>query len=260
MPGPTLRLGHVAGGDLHVETDAEREEYCRLKLEQFGHWDNAQSRGLIETNATQWLADTMRRERELPVIASSNLDTLVADIQEDFVIMHRRPGTSAVQGKAVYVNVAFPSGWCPQCAPGRSFLALHGPVPVAPDFDGPARKTLADLVFPGETLVRFVWTLTPDTALDRRRCHRTPASGAAHRSTAFDWRATRIAHLRVERQVFAPIDADTTCFLIRVYRYPVSALEAAQRSKLRTALHSMPNDVRTYKGLANDFEHIMSLL
>jgi hypothetical protein len=260
MPGPTLRLGDPGAGNLRFEVDDERDEYLHAKGAAGGLWSSDSIRSQLEAPVLRWFRAAI--ERDQPALSRGNdtLDQLVANIQEDVVIMHREATTPAISARAVYVNVCFPSGWCPPCTCGKSFIAIHAPVPNAAAFDGAGRRTGAELLFGNEDAVRFVWSLTPDPSLDRRICHGKSATGERHESASVSWESPERLYLRVERQVIAPIDANTACFLIRVYRYALDDLDLAVRAHIRASVATMPEKIREYKGIAGAHQRILALI
>jgi hypothetical protein len=93
-------------------------------------------------------------------------------------------------------------------------------------------------------LVRFAWGVTFDDALNHHPDHpRTP----------FDPRRPR-AFLRVERQtIWGFPSVAAALFTIRTYLYDCDALrrDPATRDPLVSALHTMPEASRRYKGLSD---------
>ncbi len=260
MPGPMLRLGEPDAGALRVEVDDEREEYVRAKGAAQGIWCSETARSQLEGVVCEWLGRSVRAEHPTLLSGSESLDELIAKLQEDVVIMHRDPNAPAVAARAAYVNVSFPSGWCPPCTSGRSFVSIHGAVPNVDEFGGPGRKSAAEQLFRQHDSVRFTWSLTPDRTLDRRKCHRKPGTGAPHESAQLSWDGVDRLYLRVERQVISAIDADTACFLIRVYRYDMRDLQSAVRERIRASVATMPAAISAYKGIADARERILALI
>ena len=249
MPGPLLELGAAAAGTRHIEVDGEYDNYVGAKGLACGRWWSPENRQRLEPTVAQWLGSVADLEHPGLLARTDNLDEMVMGIQEDLVVMHREPDAPPISAQAVYVNACFPTGWCPDCVTGMAFMRIHAPVPNVARFGGTGRKEAAQSLFSGTARVRFIWTITPDNTLDRRRCERTAADGSGHESRSFSWEGTDRYWLRVERQVIAPIDESTSCFLIRVYHYPVAGLGDSRIRVLHDALASMPDTVRRYKGL-----------
>ena len=254
MPGPTLKFGEPESGTQHIEVDAQYDAYVDAKRGTCGHWHSRELQQQLEPITGIWLARIGEADQPGLLAGANSLDDMVQRIQEDFVIMHRDPYSSATGARAVYVNASFPSGWCPQCTTGMTFMRIHAPVPNADQFGGSGRKEAAVSLFSGEQLVRFIWSLIPDNTLDRRRCQRTGDDVARHASPRFSWADAEQLWLRVERQVIAPIDERTSCFLIRIYHYAIDEFSEPEICLIRDALASMPAAVRRYKGLPEDLD------
>jgi len=265
VPGAVYALGQPAAGTRCIEADDAWPRYRAEKLAQRargqGPWRTAALTEAVERSVTTWLeaqatepVPGMQQARSsIPV----SLADLLTGLQEDLVILVRDAGAHAASARAAYVDVCFPSGWCPDCAVGRDFLSLHGPVPTTGQFGATARSHYANALFGEGIRVRYVWTVTPDDRLDRRSCHRDPPHAPPVMS---DWATADTVYLRVERQVIVPIDALTSAFLIRIHQHPASELTDAQRDTVVQALQSMPEPVAIYKGLERYRARIVALL
>src|ERR1051325_7003584 len=141
LPGIQSALGTGDVGDRCIELDAEQPEYRRCKSATTDAvyrtpYDGSRE---DERRAFEALRRATEAEHSPPhaLATAADLDELVAEIQEDVVLMRR--DTDAVtpgSARAVYLNVCFPTGWCPACMNGRAFTAIHGPVPALHDFPG----------------------------------------------------------------------------------------------------------------------------
>lgn len=270
-------FGHGERDALHLQLDDEYGEYWLAKRAP-GPGGGAppwRRHALVDDTPSQrralmaglaWLRDCAAREapaerlREARAQAgidpasgsldayASSWDETVRNLQEDVVLMHRAPGEET---QAIMLHVCFPSSWSPQAAIGRSFQAIHGPVPAFADAPAEAAR-MEDAMLLRGPFVRFVWSLSPDGALDHDSTRPGP--------TAWAPGATR-GWLRVERQVTVPLaGVDAALFLIRVYRTPFAALSTGQRDILARALAAMPPDVLRYKGLEGRVDHVRCAL
>jgi hypothetical protein len=168
--------------------------------------------------------------------ARDPLESIARAVQEDFAVLVAGEGDA---GRAVALDVRFPSGWRPEALAGADFARIHAPVPGFGKVDAAARSMVRAMVDRGP-YVRFVWTLSADDALDHH-----PESGRR-----VPWSEARAVFLRVERQITAPLPpARAAVFLIRTYVYPWPSLAEAQQEIIRAAIAAMPDDVRRYKGL-----------
>jgi len=253
MPGRQPRLGADGAGTTYFERDEELDEYLAAKREAVRVLDAAPD----EERAAAWLRDALGREHPGTVDGLGALDDAVRAVQEDVVLMRRPSGAEAAAAIASYLHVSFATGWCPDCACGRSFLDIHAPVPERHAFVEANRRRLANNLFGDDrrTAVRFVWTVTPDARLDRRRCPR-----GLHPTVTASWDGATTAWLRVERQVIVPLSDVLSVFLIRVYRHDVRALTAERRDVLRRSVAAMDPALAAYKGLADHRAAIAALL
>ena len=265
VPGPIYSLGHPEAGTCIIDVDEAWPRYRteKLALRAAGHGPrrtsafSAATERAVAARLRDPTTDAFRGSQGNSASATASLADLLTGLQEDLVVLRRDDKARAASARAVYVDVSFPSGWCPDCAVGQDFLSLHEPVPTTGQFGHGARANYATALFGQGIRVRFVWTVTPDDRLDRRCCHRDPPHA---RSVVPDWTTADRAFLRVERQVIVPVDPETCAFLIRIHQHPASALTAAQRETMAQALESMPDAVADYKGLREYRERIVALL
>jgi hypothetical protein len=257
MPGMQPQLGDERAGTTCFEVDDDADDYLTEKRRQ---WSNRPSNVEPEMQPVlRWMRETLAVEHPAlgeRVADATTLDDAMLAVQEDLVVMRRPSGDDAAAATAVYLHVSFPTSWCPECARGRTFMELHEPVPALHAFKDDNRRRLARGLFPPRrTTVRFVWSLTPDARLDRRRC---PAG--VHPSVTTRWNEASAAYFRVERQVVVPIDDALSVFVIRVHRTDVRSLTRAQRATLRRSVAGMDPALAAYKGFAADAERILALL
>jgi len=123
------------------------------------------------------------------------------------------------------------------------------------------RSNLAALAGNGPW-VRFVWTIAPDSALDRRRCEAV----AMHGQSTRNWDSVsslESLYFRVERQVLVRLDGeegDIVVFLIRIFQDPITHLQPDQRETVARALESMDSAIANYKGLLDHRKKIIEWL
>ncbi len=187
-----------------------------------------------------WMNATLRREHPgLCGDAPLSYGEIAALVQEDFVVLRRRPDG---RSEAIAVFVSFPSGWRPETIGGTDFKHIHEPVPGFGKVDAAVDSMVASMIERGP-YVRFVWAITNDDALDYHPDRRRRVA----------WRDATAGWLRVERQVTVPFAAlGASLFLIRPYVYPFASLSAEQRRTLAIALEQMPADVARYKGIDDE--------
>jgi hypothetical protein len=252
MPGRFFRLGDELAGATIFEVDSQLELY-RQEKENHRPWDNERDRDALTEAERQAVVTRLRRDAaaHAPLRAAlknaQGLDELVALIQEDLVVMRKREDDRAEDARAVYVNVSFPSGWCPPCVRSAGFSEIHARVPEDGTFTHQRRGALAEHLWPTQApKVRFVWTLTPGSELSRQHCHKN----LHHTARLCSWEEATNCFLRVERQVIVKIDARLSAFLIRVYVHELEALDADEQRNLLHAVEAIARNesVARYKG------------
>jgi hypothetical protein len=167
--------------------------------------------------------------------ARDAFEAIARVIQEDFAVI----AADAQTDRLVAVDIRFPSGFRPEQLAGQCFHSVHVPVPQFADSGAAARSMVRSMTERGP-YVRFVWALCTDDLLDH---HPDAWPGNT-------WDDATRAFLRVERQSTVPFpDASAALFLIRTHLYSVESLTDEQRSTLRKALETMPEELRQYKRL-----------
>jgi hypothetical protein len=251
MQAGLLRFGTDFGNgprDGHYfQVDVERPRYIEAKraapAERHVLAGDDSEAEMARAAALRWMRERLAETHPAILVeidaddeARDPLDAVARAVQEDFAVILAGDGDA---GRAVALDVRFPSGWRPERLAGASFARIHAPVPGFAKVDAAAQSMVRAMVDRGP-YVRFVWTLSADDALDHH-----PESG---RRVA--WDDARDVFLRVERQVTVPLPPlRASVFLIRTYLYPWASLPPRERDVLRAAMASMPEDVRQYKGL-----------
>lgn len=202
-----------------------------------------------------WLRETLAAEypERMPLERPgedyvSPYDAIVRNLQEDVAVVQRTPDGA---DELSMVHVSFPGAWRSDRALGKSFFAIHEPVPGFADEPAAAASMVSAMIERGP-YVRFVWSACADPFLDHHPDHGLRGTFDEH---------TREGYLRVERQLTVPFPAiDASVFLIRVLVYPFSSLDGEQRRLLAEAVDTMPEDARRYKGLEKPRARIIELL
>jgi hypothetical protein len=212
---------------------AGKQQVLAAHPERNGSLIHGEEEQRIVDAAALWLSTTLRAEGH-EAAARLPLVDLGAALVEDFVIMSGGAGPD----RAIWINVCFPSGWCPEDILGKSFVEIHQPVP---SFTAINRNSaaLVESVSAKGPYERFVWTISADDELDHHPKHGRSGS----------WSAPDVrGYLRVERQVTAPLPGGAGfIFLIRIYLYAFDELAADSRTTLATALEVMPEEFVRYK-------------
>lgn len=172
---------------------------------------------------------------------------------EDFAIIEGAGATIP------WLAVCLPSHWSPRQKVGRHFAEVHAPVA-----DNrvllTASEHLARLVTGAERWERFVWTVSPDGALDHHPTRTVlppwPAQADAAALAAQAW-------FRTERQTFIPAPAlGQAVFTIHVEARPLAEAIATpgQATRLHEAIASMSPAVLAYRGLTDARERLLDWL
>jgi hypothetical protein len=178
------------------------------------------------------------------------LDALCGQIQEDLAIVRTEPGRG--DWLAAY-HICAPSHWAPEEKAGRSFVAIHEPVPGIEPITRVADAMVDAMVNRGP-FVRFVWGIDTDRRYNR---HPLPPEGedaAGWPSPPFDPSQPSPFVFRVERQVMVGLpEVRAALFLIRLYLTEGTEVRAdpKQRHDLGTALAGMSPESRAYKGITS---------
>ncbi len=203
------------------------------------HWTNR----LLGTHTSLRLGDPAT----LPL---PPLDWLGRQVQEDLLLLaeDEAAGTPLVAG-----HLCFASGWCLDDKLGRSFLAIHAPVPLFAERIGRSSDLLMRRLKPGHPTARVGWSLTASPDLNR-----APALAAVWRrddATIDATNAGERCYLRLERQTFSRLPRTRAIlFTIRTYVAPIAdviAEEAPLRARrLAGTLRTAPPELLRYKGIA----------
>ncbi|UJR85652.1 heme-dependent oxidative N-demethylase subunit alpha family protein [Sandaracinus amylolyticus] len=247
-------LGNGARDRLFFQIDDERPRYLAAKRASPPSRHVIAGEDAIAQRARDaalaWMRDTLAteapdvlREADADRDARDPLEAIARAVQEDLAVLEHGGG----EGRAVALDVRFPSGWRPELLAGASFSRIHAPVPGFAKDDRVSRSMVASMIGRGP-YVRFVWTLSADDALDHH-----PDAGLRR-----GWDDAARAWLRVERQITVPLEG-ASVFLIRTYLYDVATLDEAQRDVVREALRVMPEELRDYKKLPTleTFDHVI---
>lgn len=190
----------------------------------------------------------------------SAFDALCSQVQEDVAVM--RLGQNGENWLAA-VHLCSPSHWSAEAKLGKSFAAIHAPVPGIEKVNR-AEGPLMDAMVRRGPYVRFVWSIAFDERLNH---HPEPPPGVAldeWRPRGPRWDAPGPPFwLRVERQVLWGLPAvDAALFAIRVSHIDAREIRSdpRERALLRSGLQSMSPDSRDYKGISGCFRELLDWL
>ena len=150
---------------------------------------------------------------------------LSTEIEEDIAVMHK--------GKLEAISFCFPSGWIPTEALGQDFAFLHEPV-ADNDLLIKSSQKLSKYMC-NYTIQRWVWNVTTIEELSNHPTTNRPEL------KSFD-----DLYFRLETQISAPVDEDTSLFLVLVEVFP---LNEVWNISILKSINSMSKSVLEYKNL-----------
>jgi hypothetical protein len=185
------------------------------------------------------------------------LDAAARVVPEDLVLMVERPQPTADGATQLIFgggSVCFPNRWDLRSKLGQTMAEVHAPVARLNEQLADPVDRFFERLRPERSYWRLGWGIL-DTA-DRY----TPLDGTAAPRPADS--VPEAMFLRVERETLRRFPR-TNCvlFTIRTYIEPLDVVATpAARQRLADALDAMPADVREYKDLEDEAEHIVSHL
>ena len=238
VPYTTLPRMQKYEGDLFNKTPSERH-LTEKKRELI--WEPS-LKALNPKFGLSFTSDTARKHRLVNKVCTMfgfepqyKIVDLGIQLQEDIVIVHH--------GKIEAAFVAFPSGWNPAEAQGKTLQQLHEPVA-----DGEvlrlASNRLTELMCGSYCYHRWVWTLTTSKYLSAHPAYNSSLTGAPKKIEDLWW--------RTEHQITFPIEKGTTSgFLIDVNVTPFTSLSETQQDTIRESINSMSDAVLQYKKISD---------
>ena len=190
-----------------------------LQLSTYGDDLYGESKIFTENNLIQLVSNT------LGIAPQENLKDLSLFIEEDIAVMHK--------GKLEAISFCFPSGWIPSNALGEDFIFLHNPVADNELLIKSGEKLTKYMC--KNTIKRWVWNITTINGLSNHPKVSRPL-----------FNSIKDLYFRVETQVSAPINEETSLFLVGV---EVVQLEQVWDEKILNSLNSMSESVLEYKHL-----------
>jgi hypothetical protein len=174
------------------------------------------------------------------------LDWAGRQVQEDLLLLAPGAGFPLVAGQ-----LCFASRWCLDEKIGRSFAAIHDPVPGFHEQVGRPSVLLLERLKADCPVWRTNWSLAPTDRLDM--ASRFGAELDALRATITVANCGERCFFRVERQTLSRLpQTGAILFTIHTYRVPLAALAADPEwaRRLLAAVESLPPAFAAYKGIA----------
>lgn len=188
----------------------------------------------------------------------SGFDALANQVPEDLAVMQMDGSKNWLAA----IHLCSPSHWAAADKIGKDFAAIHLPVPEIEKINGAADHFVQAMIFKGP-FTRFTWSVTSD---DRLNHNPYPPPGF----TKQEWHERNYENsgsfrvfLRVERQATWGFPSHNyALFTIRIYHWLPEELlsDRVKRFQLSAAIASMSPELRSYKGLAHDYERVQSWL
>lgn len=190
------------------------------------------------------------------ISAPSTLDEIALQVPEDIAIVT----TDGTQDWLAYGSLCAPSHWALEEKIGRSFAAVHDPIPGFEKVTAVAPKMIDAMVNKGPW-VRFVWSLESD---DRPNHH----PGAPPGWNQAEWWGRQFKEkqrfwIRVERQCLVPLPhVQSALFTIRLSWWTMEEINSdpALKLPLLQAITGMTQPERAYKGIDQQFQDLLMLL
>ena len=174
------------------------------------------------------------------------LDWVGRQVQEDLLLLAPEAGFPLVAGQ-----LCFASRWCLDEKMGRSFAAIHDPVPGFHAQVGRPSALLLERLKAGCPVWRTNWSLAPTERLNM--ASRFGPELDALRATITAANCVERCFFRVERQTLSRLPrTGGVLFTIHTYRAPLGALAADPKwaRRLLAAVESLPPPFAAYKGIA----------
>jgi hypothetical protein len=174
------------------------------------------------------------------------LDWLGRQVQEDLLLLDgTAEGTPLVAG-----HLCFAAGWCLDDKLGRSFLAIHDPVPAFHERIGRPADLLMQRLKPGRPVERIGWSLTVSDQLDRSP--RATRDLAPLHAAITPTNAGQRVYLRLERQTLSRLPVtQAVLFTIHTSLAPLDAVltDTDRLARFATTIATLPPATAAYKGI-----------
>ena len=183
------------------------------------------------------------------------LDALCCHVQEDIAIVEQPKQKDFIS----YLHLCLPNHWSAEEKIGQSFIDAHLPVPEMGKINQQAPKLIESLIHKG-SYERFTWGI----ATDKRLNHHPVAPDGIEQA---EWEGRKFnpdkseLFLHIERQTTTGLpEVSAFIFTIRTYHRAVKNLTKSELTNLKLAILTMPDTVKTYKGIHKQSEEICDYL
>ncbi len=181
----------------------------------------------------------------------SLFDALSSQVQEDLAIVV----LSGESDMTTSLHLCAPNHWSPADKIAKSFVEIHNPIAEIEKVNATAAQIVQAMIYKAP-YERFAWGICCDTQLNQ---HPEPPPGQSAGRSFED--AGKRLWLRVERQTTRGFpDSQAALFTIRTYFLACEDLSKLELEKLSSALDSMTEASRRYKGVFESFDTIQNSL
>jgi hypothetical protein len=241
---------------------------CEESPEWF-RWERTSWGGVFHCSLTQ---EKLELDSRYELKSSSGvqyacaLDALCSQVQEDLAICSKSPLPEDGRDWLSALHLFSPSHWAAEDKIGKSFFKVHAPIPGIDKINRSASAFVDAMIYKGP-YVRFVWGFGTDKRLNH---HPLPPPGwDAHEWKGRSFRPEAVDEgrspfiLRYERQVIHGLpEVHAAVFAIRVYFTDGDEIRQNPRKRelLKSGLLSMNSESRTYKGLSQCMDQVVSWL
>ena len=188
------------------------------------------------------------------------LDALASQICEDIALVNFDPASGADYLSMLHLCAA--AHWSPADKIGQNFMNVHVPVPHIEKINSNAKQFVEVMIKKGP-FVRFAWGFSSDTRLNH---HPEPPPGVSldqWLGRSYTDPSKDKIYVRVERQTTLGFpEHNMALFTIRPTYLDEELLKANPEltSNLISAITSMSEHSRRYKGLKDSFEPVLARL
>lgn len=191
---------------------------------------------ITEFLATKIAEDARTQGREVSELSGKSWREMAELVAEDLALV----STDGAEDWVSAIDVRAPSHWRPMEKLGRSFFAVHKPVPEFERVNAAASKLVHAMVH-GRPMVRFVWLLETDNDLCQ---HPDLVDGKCRK-----FRPGGPLFVRTERQsTWGLPGANAALFAIRVHTFAFDTLAPEDQAAILKAVQGMSAAALEYHG------------
>jgi hypothetical protein len=177
------------------------------------------------------------------------LDWLGRQVQEDLLLLDGS-GTEGIP--LVAGHLCFPNAWCLDDKMGKSFLAIHQPVPSFAQYLGRSTSLLLARLKVGRPAWRVNWSIKGTNRLNHMPRYSFEEEVEAQTFTVEN--IGERCYLRLERQTLSRLPlTQGILFTIRTYQAPLATLmdNAEHIRRIAGVVRTMPQELLQYKSIAS---------